>query len=197
MIIAEDWVWLHFPKCAGNTIEKLLRTNLSDNRRIRFDAMDHNNIIWHHSIPDRERADPDFALGDRRVICAIRRLPDWLVSRVHFEASRPPHHLASRQMLEDASFYEQTGVINTAERTLRHFSRPRVDAWIRTEYLVEDLEKTFEISIRQSDIRLNKNRFDYIRDWRFWFSEGQLKRLYELCPTWADTEERVYGSLLI
>ncbi len=197
LIIAKDWVWLHFPKCAGTKTEHLLMENFSGLDDIHFDPINQKNVIWHHGIQERETYDPDFSLGDRKVICAIRRLPDWLLSRVHFEAARPPHRIPTREMFAAGRFYEITGFNNSADAVVRKFSRPRVDHWLRAEHLAKDLQAFFGPDFRVDDRKLNSNRFSYIRDWNFWFTPDELQRLYAENPVWAAIEEKLYGSLPI
>src|SRR5512138_3887860 len=100
MIISPDFVWLHFPKCAGSAVEGALRILLAGRAGLSFDPIDPSNVIWHHNVAERENYDRSFSLGERRVLCGFRRLPTWLLSRVHFEASRGPHHrTVTRKML--------------------------------------------------------------------------------------------------
>jgi hypothetical protein len=40
------------------------------------------------------------------------------------------------------------------------------------------------------------NTLDYDHDVRHWFSDAQIKRMYEVNPVWRTIEEKVYGDLL-
>lgn len=200
MIIGSDFVWLHFPKCAGSAVEDALRAILKPRRDVRLDPIDHRNVIWHQTVRERERYDPQFRLGDRKVICGIRRLPHWVLSRVHFEAQRrPAFRKATREMLLLGQTYEQDGRLNQADAYIRQYSNPRVDFWIRAENAAEDLAAAFEMEREFVASRLkrkNATKLHYIKDLSFWFTAPELADLYAANPLWADVERRVYGSLL-
>jgi hypothetical protein len=40
------------------------------------------------------------------------------------------------------------------------------------------------------------NSLDYDHDVRHWFSDDQIKRMYEVNPVWRAVEEQTYGDLL-
>lgn len=196
MIIGPDFVWLHFPKCAGVAVHSALRKLYGDRDDIRFDDITKPEIIWHQSVTQRLRRDPASDLLNKKIICCIRRLPDWMLSRVHFEVSRPPHHVATREMIEAGQFFEQDGQINHADLYASMYSEPRVDHWVRTEHLADDL--AFALSIEASAVnaaltRENETGLNYLKKTAFWFTGKQLDRLYAACPVWADIEEAVYG----
>ena len=118
MIVGNDWIWLHVPKCAGSATEKVLRQLYSKDPTFKFDEINppgrtppqvkkprmafasrdaatsergvgrHNPVIWHQSIAQRRELDSSFDAGSRRVFGNIRRLPSWFLSRVHFEVQR-------------------------------------------------------------------------------------------------------------
>lgn len=201
MIIGPDFVWLHFPKCAGVAVESALRTLLAGRLDVCFDPIDPKNVIWHHTVARREKYDDSFRLGRRRVICGFRRLPEWVLSRAHYEAARPPHYrTVSREMLVRGAVYEQDGDINQADTYVRRYADPRVDEWVRTENLVEDLSAAFALepeAVRNAMQRLNVNSIPYVRSLSFWFTENELRELYAANPVWAQLETELYGSLMV
>jgi len=221
MIVGPDWIWLHFPKCAGSYAQVLLKQNFGEDNSVEFDKLDINNIIWHESITQRQARVPGFSTEGKRIVVIFRRLPDWMLSRVHYEASRPPHHLVSREQLCQGIFLTNSGIASRAEDEFNQFSNPIVDTWIR----MEDVHKGFEqffgkhlepvkekakkgklYAIRdrilggrpaQIKRRINENKFGYIRDHKFWFTKAELEELYHAAPNWAATEKRIYGELLV
>lgn len=181
-------------------MQNAMRAVFDGRKDVAFDPIDYANVIWHQNIPAREAYDESFRLGDRRVISGIRRLPHWLLSRVHFEAERSPgFHKATRQMLLRGEFYEHSGVVNRADTYIQMYQQPRVDRWIRTEKMIDDISDAFGVEqslVATSLKRENETKAGYIKDLQFWFTPDDLAGLYAANPSWADVERRVYGSLL-
>jgi len=44
--------------------------------------------------------------------------------------------------------------------------------------------------------RENKGKMDFIKEISFWFTDGELKNLYQRNPQWAEIEFQLYGSLM-
>jgi len=198
MIQGPDFVWLHLPKCAGTSLEAALREIWRGDPAYRFDAKDFRKVIWHDNIDARRRRDPGFELGGRRIIANFRRLPHWLLSRVHFEAQRPPHHIVTREMFLRGDLFERTGTLNRADDYALSYNMPPVDCWIRSENLVEDAAKAFGLDpeiLRAK--RKQVSALHYIKSLDFWFTKRELADLYAASPHWAELELRIYGSLLV
>ena len=118
MIYSDNFLWLHFPKCAGTKIEHLFSKYYSHDRGIYQDIVDpslHPDASWHDSIADREARDQAFSLGERIVICSFRRLPTWLQSRYSFEHGRSPQLDHRPELLLEGKFLEPNGVVNHAD----------------------------------------------------------------------------------
>lgn len=201
MITGPDFIWLHFPKCGGSATEAALAVIFGGRDDVRFDPLDPANVIWHHSIEQRRAYDPAFSVGDRKIICGIRRLPHWLLSRVHFEAQRGPgFRVATREMLLRGQFYRRDGEIVQADDRAKRYSNPRVDHWLRLESLASDLAAALglpESVVSGALSEKNRTRANYIKEIGFWFTARELAALYEANPVWARIEKDVYGSLLI
>jgi hypothetical protein len=90
MIYSDDFVWLHYPKCAGTLVETLFKKYYSDQSEIVQDFISFNLFgisfnpfgtmrnplgSWHDSVLQREARDTNFKLVNRVVICSFRRLP--------------------------------------------------------------------------------------------------------------------------
>lgn len=196
MIVHDDWIWMHFPKCAGTFIEQEIRSNYDKTEAV-FDRIDPNGeILWHHTIEQRRKHDPSFDTSGKRIICAIRRLPFWLLSRVHFERSRPPFLTTPRTLFQNGQFYENTGFIHKADDLLRSYTPVSVTDWLRQEELEQDMRKVFGSKFKVSQKRKNATKIDYIKDLEFWFTPSQLSNLYNQNPIWADLEAKLYGSII-
>ncbi len=203
MIIGERFVWLHFPKCAGTEIENILRRHFNEDKNFHFDEIDPRNVIWHQNIDERKRLDPGFDISGRDVICAFRRLPHWLLSRVHFEKGRNPEIVVTREMFVRGQFFENANLVIAADYYAKKYTTVPVNRWIRTEHARSDFEAVFSEYLDLSNINLDKemqkknaNRFGYINDIEFYFTSGELKNLYDMNPVWRDLEREVYGDIL-
>jgi hypothetical protein len=202
MITSDDFVWLHFPKCAGTATERILKSIAKDNPRVAFDRRDIKNVIWHQSIAQREKYDQNFKIGARKIICNIRRLPAWLLSRIYYEHARPPHRIVSREMFAAGKFYENKGFLSCADDYAKKYSQPRVDHWIRTENFNADMQRVFSQYFKlgphyiedRAEI-VNASKIEYIPEIGFYFTKADLAALYAANPVWAEIEMRVYGSL--
>ena len=193
MIVDSDFIWLHFPKCAGTATERALRRLTPD---AKFDSGDRKQ---HDGVRERQTVDPSFHVGSRKIICGFRRLPHWMLSRVHFEAARGARYVATRQMLVAGQFFRETGEVRDADYNARRYSVPHVDAWVRVECIAEDLAKALEIDVQQVQSALQRQNQTpkYLKNLEFWFTPDELRSLYHSNPAWSAIERQVYGSLLI
>jgi hypothetical protein len=203
VIVGKRFVWLHFPKCAGHAVEQAIRSVLRKDRNAVFDSTD--NAGWHDSLDDRDRRGEVPALAGREVVCGFRRLPHWILSRVHYEASRPPYLSATRDMLLRGEFFHRNGQVARADDFARHYDASHVDRWIRTEHLAADFLAAFEdligpglarVAARRLGRIVNGTRLNYIRDLEYHFTAEELEGLYAANPIWAERELALYGELL-
>jgi hypothetical protein len=103
-------------------------------------------------------------------------------------------------MLVQGAIYERRGIVRTADDYARKFSTPKVDHWIRTEHLAEDLSAAFELgldAVRKALTRKNETGLAYVKSLSFWFTDEELSSLYAANPIWTQIEKEVYGSLLV
>lgn len=201
MIIGPRFVWMHFPKCGGTTIENALQKIYKDEPQVVFDdTKDADRVIWHQNVTDRLKLDETFSPTGRKVVCCIRRLPDWILSRVHFEASRKPHNVATRAMIEKGEFFEQNGSISSAEGYAKYYNADAT-VWIAVESAAEGLAKVLDLPIQTMSealkTKLNETPIpSYLKNPLLWFTQAQIDRLYDACPTWCEIEREVYGYTL-
>ncbi|ODM44550.1 hypothetical protein [Cereibacter johrii] len=205
MIVAKDWIWLHVPKCGGTSTEKMLHALYGDDPSVAFDPVGRKlPVIWHQSIQARQKQDPSFSVNGRKVIGNIRRLPYWLLSRVHFELQRAGDAaLVTRAQLRDGKFRSRpgpegkTGKLASADDMITNFASD-VTHWMRTEHLMEDMARVFPLppDVPLKEVRENSGKIGYVKDIRFWFTRPEINNLYEKNPVWAQIERSVYGDLL-
>jgi hypothetical protein len=205
MIVSADFIWLHFPKCAGHAVEHALRRALRGRRDVAFDKRLPHHPGWHDSVADRTKREVGFDPGGRAVICGFRRLPYWMLSRVHFEASRPPYLCATREMLCRGEFPQANGQVGRADQHALHYDSSGVDRWIRTEHLAEDFERHFgdimgsrlaAAAVGKARKIVNGTRLNYIKSLDFYFTAAELDGLYAANPVWARIEREIYGDVL-
>jgi hypothetical protein len=204
MIVGQDFAWLHFMKTGGHAVELALRAALRGRRDVRFDERKPPYLGWHHSAAQRELDDPHFSAADKTIICGFRRLPMWLLSRVHYEASKPPHRHVTREMLCTGQYFENAGDLRLADTYLRDYISPPVDRWIRHEHLAQDfaaafgdlLQKQLPRALRRLGMSVNATPMPYIKDPAFYFTAKELRGLYDANPRWAALEEQLYGDLI-
>lgn len=204
MIVSDTFIWVHFPKCAGHTVDQAIRSVTHGRSDIRFDQRT-EMASWHHSPEDRRKSDPSLTFADRRIISGFRRLPYWILSRVHYDASRSPYLTATRDMLLRGEFFERNGLVQRADAYAEHYSRSGVQRWIRTEHLAEDFERHFgdvlgsqlaRAAVRKLRKVVNGSRLNYGRDLAYHFTPAELDGLYAANPVWAAIEREIYGDLL-
>lgn len=201
MVISPEFVWLHFPKCAGSFTEKLLRNILSSDHAYHFDPIDPTNVIWHHDIKQREKY-ANISLLEKDVICNFRRLPFWMISRTIYEQNRSGH-VTPKELYRQGKFLEFDGRENHADRYVVKYTKPEVKHWLRVEYLeldfVEVFSQYFEFDPRivSNSIKTKVNASGWNGDINNWFEAKDLIELYTSCPKWAQIEKKIYGNILI
>lgn len=194
MIIGSDFIWLHFPKCAGTTVELALRDLLEGRPDIRFDDIDGVTGYWHHTIAERQSIDPSFDPSGKQVLACLRRLPSWIMSMVTFEATRNEHLVATRDMIVHGRCFDGD-YLNRADDYLNLFYSD-VDQWIRTEYLADDLAEALDLPVSAVAKALLRHKANvtesYIKEVSFWFTDDDLATLYASNPLWASVEGKIY-----
>lgn len=207
MIYTDDFVWLHFPRCAGTKTYQLFEKYFSDDQRIVQDNVDPKGvdkfIFWHDSIADREARDKTFRLGDRVVVCPFRRLPSWLVSRYSYEYFRSPNLNHRAELLFEGKFLERSGSVASADTyAARYVSEAILQAgkvkFLRTEYFEHDFKAVFgeflDVSIiPDSEFRIRVNESSKALPDGFKVELEESQELYDYCPYWKMVEGIAYG----
>ena len=207
MIYSDDFVWLHFPKCAGTKIENLFRTYYSSDKGIFQDTVDPKIdplATWHDTISNREKRNPDFTLGKRIIICSFRRLLTWLESRYSFEVQRSPQLNHRPELLLEGKFLEQGGFQNHADYYVKQYIPEFILGseklrFIRIEYFESDFKRVFGEFLDVAVIpgwefskKANVSKSTVPNKIRNQLLQNQHE-VYEKCPYWKAVEDIAYG----
>ena len=200
MIIGENFVWMHFPKCAGTFTVNLLKKYFLFDPKISFDPIDPANVIWHQTVAHREKR-MQIDLSGKVIICNFRRLPNWIISRINFETARSGEAVP-RNMYVEGRFFEMNGVRCYADKYIERYTERVVDHWIRVEFLETDFFNVFSnyldvrTFVKSSDFNEKLNASECVTELDQWFNEEEIGCLYRSNPKWAQLEKKIYGSLL-
>ena len=207
MIYTKEFVWLHFPKCAGTKVEQLFKKYFYKREGLFQDAVGLANdpsIAWHDSIADREARDPGFSLGTRTVICSFRKLPFWLESRYNFEAQRSPDLSHRPDLLLEGKFLEADGFENHADNYVKKYLPQHIlesgnVRFLRTEFFESDFKSIFGDFLDISQIldgefkrKVNASKRCVpanVREQLY----GAPEKIYKNCPYWRVVDGMVYG----
>ena len=207
MIYSDDFVWLHFPKCAGTKIERLFEKYFFDVQGIVQDAVGIKKdplIKWHDSVAGRENRDFNFKLGSRTVIFPIRKLPCWLESRYNFEVARTPDRRFEPELLLEGKFFRSNGSVVHADTLIKNFLPENILnskqlEFIRMEHFERDFKEVFGKYIDIEKIP-EEEYFKKVNASKSYIPENirlQLynsgSNLYELCPYWKRVEKLAYN----
>ena len=207
MIYDDRFVWLHFPKCAGTKVENLFRKYFSAQPGLFQDPVDpatDKAASWHDSLEKRELRDPAFSSQGRTVICPIRKLPSWLMSRYNFECYRSPNLPHNPELLLEGKFLESAGILNHADRYIDNYLPKSLLSsgmvrFLRTEYFEEDFVALFGDYVDVA--RIPRGEFsEKVNTSPNYVPEEIQHRLfanravYEKCPEWRAVEALAYDS---
>lgn len=201
------------PKAAGSKIEALFKAHYATDTSIHQDKVGiriNPLITWHDSIADREKRDPSFRLGKRRLIVCTRRLPSWLKSRFLFELRRTPRLMHDPKMLLSGMFLERTGHPNHADKYIRKWIPPelrrthRQVSYLRVENFAIDFRTIFgqyldisSISTAELEERENASLSLGVQSNLDVLIAENLDLIYQSCPLWTELETMVYGTTML
>ena len=202
MIITDKFVWLHFPKCAGTLTESLLRKIIPSHLNAEFDeivAKEYPSVRWHNTVDERQNKIGRI-LADRDVISNFRRLPNWMLSIVHFNVVRRGPK-TPKELYVNGFYFHETGHKMFAEAMVERYCGSNF--WLRTECLADDICQVFSryFSVNEGAVRQYCSQKINASYWsgniRDFFNEDDLRTLYNACPKWSALEMRLYGNLLV
>lgn len=209
MIYNDDFVWLHFPKCAGTKIEHMFSEFFSGQPGLVQDVVSSEkdpSISWHDSIAGRESRDPSFELGNRTVVCSFRRLPGWLESRYNFEFLRNPKLQHHPEQILEGRFLEANGKTQHADNYVMKFLPQELletgqVRFLRVEHFESDFRSIFgeflDVSVIPDEVFRKKANVtkrclpDQIREQL----HSESRKVYTKCPLWSGVELLAYGDL--
>lgn len=206
MIYDDNFVWLHFPKCAGSKIEQLFKKYYADDKSIHQDNVGLKldpTIAWHDTISNRETRDPNFKLGSRDILICFRRLPAWLESKYNFEYARDTSIKRNFEMILEGKFPESTGNFNHADTYIRKWMPDSIIhsqklRFIRTENFKSDFIRIFGDYIDIS--KIPDEEFEQYENTSVKLVPEKVHEqlitsknlIYEKCPKWRAVERLVY-----
>jgi hypothetical protein len=193
VVITDQFVWAHLPKTGGDATHEML---CAVPGLVRFaDPLDSNDK--HMPFFGRERE-----LDGKLLVMNIRRLPAWAASGAHHKATYGEYPDYRPQPLQTPDEMTSSTDAEGLLRWMTDKGRLTVDRWLRAEALADDLLALLaELGIEGPEVReavravgrVNEGAYDHGAADRF--TPEQVRRLYELNPTWAEIERRVYGGL--
>ena len=207
MIYNDEFVWLHFPKCAGTKVEQLFSTYFSEEVGLFQDPVGLKNdptVAWHDSISRRKKRDPKFDLGERTVICSFRKLPSWLVSRYNYGRKVDPNLPVHHELLLEGKFLRGNGQEAHADSLVKNFLPEAIlksgkVRFVRTEFFESDFKTIFgdylDISkIPDWEYKENVNTSkSFLPDKIKEQVHDSKRKIYEKCPKWQLIEKIAYG----
>ena len=207
MIYNSEFIWLHFPKCAGTKIETIFRKYFSNRSDIHQDPSTIDldpEVKWHHTIAARTQYDPAFRLDDRVLICCFRKLPHWLESRYNYEVQRNPQFAHDPMLLLKGQFLGPDGTIRSADTLAKSYLPPRILTYhrlrlIRTEFFESDFKRAFgeliDISaIPETEFSQKSNRSRPALTQSLHATLSSSPDVYAHCPYWTQIEKSLYGA---
>ncbi len=193
-MIGKRFAWAHLPKTAGDTTAAMFAAVPG---LVRFaDPEDSEDKHLPFFAREQEVAGKLLAMN-------IRRLPSWTLSAAHHRARHGLHPEYRPLPLETPE--QMTGKTDADDllRWMTDHGRFRVDRWLRTEELVEDLLGLLdELGVLSTAVAAavratpRRNEGAYERDMARRFTPAQIECLYARNPGWAAVERQAYGSLL-
>jgi hypothetical protein len=193
VVISDRFAWAHLPKTGGDATQEML---CAIPGLVRFaDPLDSNDK--HMPFFGRERE-----IAGKLLVMNIRRLPAWALSGAHHRAAHGEYPGYTPQRLQTPEQITSSTDADDLLRWMTDHGRFEVDRWLRAETLADDLLAFLaELGIDGPNVRAvvrrvgRVNEGSYDHDAAPPFTDEQIRRLYELNPSWAAIERRVYGSL--
>jgi hypothetical protein len=191
MVIGRRFAWAHLPKTAGDATRAML---CAVPGLVEFaDPPDSNDK--HMPFFGREER-----VAGKLLVMNIRRLDSWAVSGAQHKARHGLHPDYLPTPLQTPGEITSRTDADDLLRWMTDHGRFAIGRWLRMECLQDDvLALLGEVSELTPDAeravrtvgRVNQGSYAGQLE----FTTDQVARLYELNPTWAGIERRVYGDL--
>jgi hypothetical protein len=193
MVIGRRFAWAHLPKTAGDATLAMFQAVPG---LVEFaDPPDSNDK--HMPFFGRERE-----VAGKLLVMNIRRLPAWVLSGAQHKARHGVFPEYRPGPLEPWGEILGRTDADDLLRWMTDHDRFRVQRWLRTEYLQDDvlglLEElgALDHQAREQVRTVGRvNEGQYPHELASQVTDDQLARLYALNPLWAGIERRLYGAL--
>ena len=196
MIIGERFAWAHMGKTGGDAVYQLFAL-LPD---LVLHADEPSNPRKHHTFRKRGAE----ILNKPILALNIRRLPSWQLSIIQHRSRHGDPHDPRPVPIPPADEVIGRG---QPDHTLLRFTDNgtlTIHHWLRIEHLRTDFItfvselRSLKDEERQCILEQpTKSAGRYNHDVASYFTEEQIRLLYERNPVWTSIERRVYGDLLI
>jgi hypothetical protein len=192
MVIGKEFAWAHLPKTGGDATLVLFKLFPE---AILFADYEESNVK-HTPFVDREAR-----VTGKSLAMNIRRLPFWMLSRWQHVSRHGLHPDYEPIPIPSAEEMAESDLPDSRIELFTDGGRFKIEHWIRTEHLVDDFLEFIsgyaEVTPdrRQAAASLRPvNAYDYDHDVASWFTPGQIARMYERNPAWAELERHLYGE---
>jgi hypothetical protein len=190
VVIGEKFAWGHLRKTGGNATLELFQ--LFPELILMADPNQREDK--HRPFAQREAQ-----LGNKLLVCNIRRLPSLVLSWCHHKNfwGHKGHHvpMTSPHQMAECTFPDEW----LAEMT--DHGRFEIGWWLRWEDLAADfiafVSKYTDVSDEKKERAFELgaiNALHYDHEVAHWFSDEQISRLYETNPIWAAAEQQAYEN---
>jgi hypothetical protein len=209
MIYNNEFVWLHFPKTGGTSIDKIFRKHFSKEQDLFIDTQSPRRLklgletpVWHDSLLERKAKNSAFTWNGKTIICGIRRLDTWLQSRFSFEFKRSPGLPHNLEDILEGHFLERSGLQSSADRYMRKYLPPELFTTnevkvIRQEHFGTDFRSCFSeflnvAKITETELAKRHNFNSRDHEQLASYISAHRDEIYRSCPYWKEVEERYY-----
>jgi hypothetical protein len=199
VIITDHLAWVHLPKTAGTSTDRLFAAS-----GVRLLWRDDQASPVKHLPPAEHPRAAELPLAGRLPVANFRRLPGWLLSNLQHKRLKMDLEVDAAPMRQGLFWRERRQAWLPADWWLERFGIDEGWELLRCERLKGDLLRLLRrhegLGLRGS-LRVlavpaaNRNR--YRRGLEEWFSADDLAAAYAANPRWAALERRLYGSLLL
>jgi hypothetical protein len=194
MVIGRRFAWAHMPKAAGDATCRML-------------CAVPGLVEFADPLTSHEKHMPFFGrereVAAKLLVMNIRRLPDWAISGAQHKARYGEYPDYIPMPLATPEELSRGTDADDLLRWMTDHGRLKVERWLRTERLEEDvlalLEELGELTDQARAAVLSVGRVN-VGEYDRRLSEltgAQVARLYRVNPAWAEVERRVYGDVPI
>ena len=199
MIITSKLIWMHLPKTAGTTTEKLFVASGLP-------------LLWNDSqssplkhLPELQHPSRDkLPICDQLRTANFRRLPYWLISNYQHKLKMMGLSVDPSQMKKGLFWRDRDQSWLPADWWLNRLQIDESTILLRIDHLKLDflsLLNLYQPISCYSRYRVRfvraRNKNSYSRRLSDWFTPTELSNAYKANPFWAALERRVYGSLMV